>query len=252
MAIQRIFFVGVCLLMAACTTGSQQSRNSVSSNENARLNLQMGVRYLDMGMLDVAKQKLERAYELDSDNVEIHNALAVLNERIKKNQSARFHFEKAMELSPENASVKNNYGRFLCKQGDLEKGIQLLNEAFNLPLNNRKWFALTNLGICYVKQEKQELAEQAFRQALQSKSNYAPALMQMQNISYRKRNYLSARAFMERYLAVAKQTPESLWVAIQTERALGNRELTDRYRQQLLRLFPASQQAQQIRSAINR
>ncbi len=37
------------------------SRETLSSAEKAKLNLQMGARYLDMGMLDVAREKLETA-----------------------------------------------------------------------------------------------------------------------------------------------------------------------------------------------
>jgi type IV pilus assembly protein PilF len=56
---------------------------------------------------------------------------------------------------------------------------------------------------------------------------------------------------MERYLSVAKHTAESLWLAAQTERALGNNKLAADYSQQLLTSFPSSQQAQQIKSAIS-
>ena len=38
--------------------------------------------------------------------------------------------------------------------------------------------------------------------------DFAPALQEMQKISYENRQYLSARAFLERYLGVAKHTPK--------------------------------------------
>jgi len=176
----------------------------------------------------------------------------VLNERLQQNNVARSHFEKAMELSPENASIKNNYGRFLCTTGHYREGLELLQQAVTMPLNNRKWFALTNIGLCDLKQRELKKAEQAFRKALQENSGYSPALLEMQKISYQSRKYMSARAFLERYLAVAKHTAETLWVGFQTERALGNKTLAEQYRQQLLVLFPASKQAQQVRTAINR
>jgi len=119
-----------------------------------------------------------------------------------------------------------------------------------MPLNNRKWFAYTNIGLCEMRQGQQQLAEGYFRQALQENRSFPPALFEMQKISYRVRNYMSARAFLERYLAVANHNAETLWFAVQTERVLGNKELSEEYREKLLNQFPASKQAQQLRTSI--
>ena len=56
--------------------------------------------------------------------------------------------------------------------------------------------------------------------------------------------------WLERYLAVAKHTPETLWLAVQTERALGNQELAEKYRETLFSRFPASKETQQLKTAI--
>ncbi len=245
----RLIIPGYFLLLSACATTSNNS--SMSNKEKAVLNLELGARYLEMNMLKVAKEKLERAYQLDSGNANIHNMLAVLNERIQQNDIARYHFEKAMELSPENASIKNNYGRFLCTTGHYQDGLRLLQQSMAMPLNNRKWFALTNIALCYLKQGERKLAERTFRKALQENPSYAPALLEMQKISYQNRNYMSARAFLERYLAVAKHTAETLWIGFQTERALGNKTLAEQYQQQLLVLFPGSKQARQVSITVN-
>lgn len=247
-----VILAGILSFGIAGCVSTSGAKDSMSRKEKAVLNLQMGVRYLDLGMLKVAKEKLEIAYELDSRNADVLNALAVLHERLKQYDYARYYYQEAMGLNPDEASVKNNYGRFLCERGNYSEAMELLNQAAQMPLNSRKWLPLTNLGLCYLRQNQQPQAETEFRKALQLQPNYAPALLEMQQISYQQRNYLSARAFLERYLSVAQHTPQTLWVAFQTERALGNRELTEKYRQELLRLFPASEQAQQIRTAINR
>nr|WP_305906626.1 type IV pilus biogenesis/stability protein PilW [Methylomarinum sp. Ch1-1]MDP4519319.1 type IV pilus biogenesis/stability protein PilW [Methylomarinum sp. Ch1-1] len=231
---------------------SSGSKDALSDQEQAALNLQMGTRYLDMGMLQVAKEKLEKARELDSGNANIYNALAVLHERIEQFGAAREYYQEALALDPDNPSSKNNYGRFLCEQGNYSEGVVLLEQTVQMPLNNRKWIAFTNLGLCYVQLNQSEQAERAFRQALELQPDYAPALLEMQRISYQQRNYMSARAFLERYLGVSQHTPKTLWIAVQTERALGNRKLVEKYQQQLLTLFPGSEQAQQVRTAVNR
>jgi type IV pilus assembly protein PilF len=95
-------------------------------------------------------------------------------------------------------------------------------------------------------------AEGYFRQALQVNPEYAPALQEMQKISYHHQQFMSARAFLERYLSVSKHTAETLWFAYQTERALGNAQAADDYKQQLLTLFPASKEAFDVKTAISK
>jgi len=239
------------LLLGACGL-LPDTRETMSNAEKAKLNLQMGARYLNMGMLDVAKEKLEAAVRLDSSNPETHNTLAAFYERIKKYEEANDSYQAAMKRDADSFSIKSNYGRFLCEQGQFEKGMALLQQSMESPMNNRPWFALTNMGICYVKQNNSSRAEEYFRQALQTQPDYSPALQEMQRISYQNQQFMSARAFLERYLSVAKHTPETLWIAFQTERALGNSKVSEEYREQLLSLFPASKEAQQVKTAISK
>lgn len=247
--VKKILVTLLCMFLYSCTA-TKGSVGTTSKEEIADTNLQLGMRYLELNMLKTAKERLDFALSMDSKNEEIHNALGVLYERLKQYDVAGGYYKNALKINPDSASINNNYGRYLCERGDHVQGMQLLQKALNKPLNNRKWFAYTNIGRCELTQGKQDFAEGNFRQALLLKGSYSPALFEMQKISYRKRKYMSARAFLERYLAVAKHTAESLWIAVQTERALGNKQLSDEYRETLFNRFPASKEAQQLKTAI--
>jgi type IV pilus assembly protein PilF len=244
--------LAITSLSAACSLLPGDGKESMSNAEKAKLNLQMGVRYLDMGMLDIAQEKLEAAQSLDSGNAEIYNALAVFYERIRDYEEASDSYRSAIDKDPGNFSTKNNYGRFLCDHGETEKGIKLLKEALDSPMNNRTWIALTNTGICLEKQNQIQSSEEHFRQALLLNGEYAPALLEMLKISYNNQQFMSARAFLERYKGVAAHTPTTLWYAFQTERALGNTQAADEYKQQLLTHYPTSKEAQEIKTAIDK
>jgi type IV pilus assembly protein PilF len=103
-----------------------------------------------------------------------------------------------------------------------------------------------------LQQNNRVQAEEYFRKALQSNPEYAPALKEMLKLSYDNQQYMSARAFLERYMAVAKHTPETLWYAFQTERAMGNYQAADEYQEQLINNFPTSKEAQDIKTAISK
>ena len=247
-SLKSLFVISLCVLMGACV--SSGTGQFVSDSEKAKVNLQLGVRYIELNMLETAKEKLSDAIALDANNAEIHNALGALYEKMDKYDLAGEYYEEALSLDENNETSQNNYGRFLCVKGDTKAGLDLLNKALTATFNTRKWFTYTNIGLCRLELKQTVEAEENFRQALKANEAYSPALLEMQKISYHDKKYMSARAFLERYLGVAKHTAETLWYAIQTERSLGNEEMTEHYRSQLLQDFSASKEAKQIKTAI--
>jgi len=241
-----VFITLIVCIMSGCIS-SNGSKSELSDEQQAQLYLKMGARYLEMGMLKTAKENLEKAEAIDSNNASIQNSLGALYEQMKMFSDAKKHYQNAVELDKESYSAKNNYGRFLCERGDYEAGMQLLKDALLVPLNNRKWFAYTNIGRCELRKGKTKEAENNLRHALQLNKHYAPALFEMQKISYHSEKYMSARAFLQRYLAVDEHSAETLWYAVQTERLLGNMKAAEDYKDKLFSLFPLSKQARQLK-----
>ena len=234
----------LALLVAALTACGSES--NIKSNNSEDVHLQLGVRYLSMNKLELAKENLLQALKNNSDNAQAHNALAFLYEKLNQYDKARDHYRTALDLVPDDLSIKNNFGRFLCEQGEHEQGMELLSEASSSPLNDRQWLALTNVGRCQLAMGQKQLAETYFRQALQLNNAYAPALSEMQKIAYQNGDFWAAKGFLQRYLGVATHTAETLWFAAQAERALGNKELAKEYKNLLLEKFPLSNEAKKI------
>lgn len=215
------------------------------------IHLQLGVRYLSMNKLELARENLIQALNENSGNAQAHNALAVLYEKLNQPDQAKDHYETALDLQPDDLSTMNNFGRFLCDHGEFDKGMNLLSEASSNPLNDRQWLALTNAGRCQLGIGQKQSAENYFRQALQVNSSYAPALSEMQKIAYEKGDYWSAKGFLQRYLGVADHTPETLLFAALTERALGNKELAKEYKNLISEKFPLSNEAKKLAGVTN-
>jgi type IV pilus biogenesis/stability protein PilW len=198
-----------------------------------------------MNKLELAKENLLQSLKINSDNAQAHNALAFLYEKLKQFDNAKKHYEIALDLMPDDLGVQNNFGRFLCEHGDYDEGMDLLAQASSSALNDRQWMALTNAGRCQLGLGQKQLAENYFRQALQLNNAYGPALSEMQKLLM-KRRLLGGKRFLQRYLGVEEHTPETLWFAAQTERALGKKELARQYRNLLLEKFPLSNEAKKI------
>ena len=203
----KLFLLNLCIcFLTACAT--TDDTKSVEGNA-ANVYLQLGVRYLNLNKLEIAKENLQHAIRLDSKNAQAFNALAFLDEKINKIDDARTHYQTAIALTPDDLGVKNNYGRFLCEQSETENGMALLIAAATDGLNERPWLAMTNLGRCYMKLAKYQEAETYFEQALQLNQNYAPALLEMQKVNYHQGNFSEARVYLNRYAQASEHTPES-------------------------------------------
>ena len=110
---------------------------------------------------------------------------------------------------------------------------------------------MTNAGVCMANKPDNELAERYFRDAIERRPSYGEALIQLAALKYRTDDPLTARAFLQRYLASNPASPAVLALAIQIEKELGdNRAVTD-YMNQLLRDFPDSPEARQTMTSQN-
>jgi type IV pilus assembly protein PilF len=246
--LKKLNRIVLCLLpitLAACSTAVE--REEVDA---ANVYLQLGVRYLNLNNLPAAKENLELALDSDSESMPARTALAFLYEKLNKYNEAKAQYEHALNLDPNNLNVQNNFGRFLCDRREFEKGMALLTKASADMLNETPWMAFTNAGRCQMAMGDKPKALTFFEKALQINPNYAPALQEMQRISYQNGEFKAARDYLERYLTVAQHTPESLWLAIQTEGALGNDLLVKEYTDLLVTKFPYSNEAKQIKSTL--
>ena len=239
------------LLALALTSCASLTGNSAKEEELASIHLQLGVRYMDLNKLEIAKENLLLAQEKDPNNAQVHNAFAFLYEKLNDYDKAEEQYENALDLTPNDWSVQNNFGRFLCERGEYEQGMALLTQAISTQLNDRQWLALTNAGRCQLGTKQTQSAKSYFKQALILNNAYAPALLEMQKLSYQSGEYWAAKGYLQRYLSVASHTSGTLFFAVYTERALGNEELAKEYRNLLLEKFPLSDEAKQIKPALH-
>ena len=241
-----------CLLLAVVLTSCASStENATKNDDSASIYLQLGVRYMDLNKLEIAKENLQLAIKKDPNNAQVHNALAFLYEKLNDYDKANEQYEKALDLTPDDWSVQNNYGRFLCERGDYEQGMALLTQAISTQLNDRQWLALTNAGRCQMAMKQQQNAKAYFKQALNLNNAYPPALLEMQKLSYQSGDYWAAKGYLQRYLSVASHTSGTLFFAVYTERALGNVELAKEYQNLLVEKFPLSDEAKQIKPVLH-
>ena len=112
--------------------------------------------------------------------------------------------------------------------------------------NDNAQVPLTNAGVCMANKPDYDMAEKYFREALEFKSSYGEALIQLSSLKHKTGNDLHARAFLQRYLISNDPTPAALFLGIQIETKLGDDRAATDYSNQLLRDYPDSNEAKFI------
>ncbi|MDE2089920.1 MAG: type IV pilus biogenesis/stability protein PilW, partial [Gammaproteobacteria bacterium] len=218
-----LVLVSVAYLSAGCTPSYQPREEQQSTaTKAAEINTQLGIIFMQQGKRDLALKKLKQALRQDSGLPSAHEAIAILYQELGETRKAGEHYEEAARLDPKDPIIQNNYGAFLCSQNKVKQAERHFMIAIKNPLYKTPQDAYTNAGLCMLRIPDRNKAEGYFRKALQVDPKAPIALREMARFNYHAAHYLNARAYLQRYMAVAPQTPDTLWLGIRIERKLGD------------------------------
>jgi type IV pilus assembly protein PilF len=246
--------LGLCLALGACAGGGARSdssapgdSHSVSRSEAAaKINLQLGVGYLQQGNLPIAKEKLERARSQDPHNPEIHGAMALLDQRLGKDKEADKEFRTALELDSHDPSMLNNYAVFLCSHQRPDEGVRYFEQAASNPLYRTPWAAYTNAGVCMRAAHRDADAAQRFARALQSNPAYSEAVYQASDLDFQQQKLADARFRIDVFLLTNPATADLLLLGYRIAQVQQDGVAQQRYGARLTQEFPGSDQARAL------
>ncbi len=240
-------------LLAACNANTDRVTGNIkptaTTNEAAGTNLRLAVEYMQRREYERALEKLDRAREADPNYALTYNTYGVLYQTLGDNARAEQNFKHALQLGGDDSATLNNYGRFLCQQNRPDEADKMFRNAVANPLYETPEIAMTNAGICMFGNKHAAEAEKYFRRALELDPRMPTALLYMSRLSHDQGESLRARGYMQRYTAVSKHSAESLWLGIQIEEKLGDKNASSSYAMLLRNNFPDSEQARTLRPA---
>jgi type IV pilus assembly protein PilF len=237
----------LAMLLAGCASRPQPLESDTDkSMVAAQANTQLGIEYMRENNYDLALSRLQKAIDEQPDYSVAHDVIAILYARVGNNELAEKHYRRGLQLNPDNADGHNNYGQFLCTQGRFDEAEKEFMVAASNPYYKTPQLPLLNAGVCMSGKPDRAAAEKYFRLALNKDLKFAPALYQMAELSFADKDYLKARAWLQRLDDASGQTAQSLWLAVRTEYALGDHQAWGNYALQLRSRFPDSDQARML------
>jgi type IV pilus assembly protein PilF len=233
-----LLFVGFLQACVAVQEGQTQDEKA------SAVNVQLGIGYMQQNKLDLASEKLTKALRQDPESAPVHNAYAILQERLKQMELAEVHYKEATRLDPRNSQAANNYGAFLCRTGREVESEKYFLQALDNPLYSTPEFAYTNAAICLLKVAQTDQARKYLDKALTERSDFAPALLTKAGLLFDEMDYADTQLYLDRFHLVAAPSPRSLWLSIRTALSIDSNADVSELVQRLETDYPDSEEYQ--------
>ncbi|MCB5184146.1 type IV pilus biogenesis/stability protein PilW [Methylobacillus gramineus] len=235
------------LVMTACAA-NEPNQSTEAARERARVHTELGAGYYAQNQIAVALEEFQDAARIDPTYAPAQNGLGLVYGTLREDVKADTAFKKALQLEPNSSETRNNYGSFLCSRNRIDESIIQFSEAVKNPLYVTPGVAYMNAGTCLLRKRDTKNAELYLQHALQIQPQLFQAGYQLAVIAYGRGQYDMARNYLRAGLESNSPTPEMLWLGIQLERQLGNRDAEASYALQLRRKYPNSEQTKLLLS----
>ena len=108
----------------------------------------MALGYLQQEDFVQAKLNLDKAFEHDERYYLVHSALAHFYQLQGDTEKAKQAYLQAIKLDDKQGDVYNNFGAFLCGQGEFEQAYSQFNAALAAPNYYHQADTYENIALC--------------------------------------------------------------------------------------------------------
>lgn len=241
-----VLSVSLALALFACAGQKTKSPGDTILPQTPESMVKDAQRFLKQDNPERALNNVLLALKQDPENVEAYNVAGQVYQKYAQPELADKYFKRALELSPDSATIRNNYGIFLCAEKEYEKAEENFLVAAASGHPHATEVSYTNAGLCALRIPDLDRAAQYFRAALEADPHLAVPYYQLAYINYNKKRYPQAERNLQSFSSYTAHTSKSLWLGIQIERALGNKQKEDQYTYLLQQKFPDSQEARKL------
>lgn len=250
--ISSLIVAALSLALSACVTQEFENdetplvKTQTNNDEMAATRISLGLGYLKMGNMAQAKQNLKKAKRFSPDMVQVYTAYAHYYETVGEHDLTIASFEKALSLKSDDADTLNNYGVYLCRQGQTEAAEEQFLKAIAVPSYVLVAKSYENLSSCFLQKDNFVKAKMYLHKALMHSPSNSSILFQMVRLHYAMAELPQAKIYEQRFEKVTRRfTPQSLALAFKVYWKLGQRRTAKNYGAMLVKMYPQSWEAQQ-------
>lgn len=145
-------------LLSACVSHSDTSNFDKQAAAKARVELALG--YLQQQNGSQAKLNLDKALSYAPKYALVHAALAYFYQQQGDMERAKQAYLTAIKLDDKQGDVLNNFGAFLCAQGEYQAAYKQFTQALNSPQYYHQADSYENLALCALSAKDQKIYQE--------------------------------------------------------------------------------------------
>ncbi len=198
---RRSLFSTFFILISCCWMGC----SSAEKKESAVLHMRLGVSEYESGDFPQALKELLQAENLDPSNPLIQNNLGLCYLMRDRPDLAELHLKKAVQLEKKYTEARNNLARVLIalkKYDEADQELKIVLEDLTFPGVEK---AYVHLGISRFERKNWNLAEQAFKKAVEYKKDSCLAWDYLGRVSFEKKNYSEALNLFDKSVTLCQR-----------------------------------------------
>ncbi len=239
-----VVILSLLLVISGCVTTESGSMIDKADDAKAlEVSVQLARTYIREGNWNAAKRHLKVALELDDDNAESYEALALVFQNTGEFEFAEENYKKSLALNGNASRVRNNYGAFLFQLQRYSEAAKQLELVVEDTLYSQRLAAFISLGRCYTLLGKYEEARDQYRRAYLMNRNDHALAFELANAYFLLEDYVTAQQYYDVYRRSTKQQPaRALWLGIRLADKFNNSNALSSYSLALKNLYPVSKE----------
>ncbi|WP_239502594.1 type IV pilus biogenesis/stability protein PilW [Vibrio astriarenae] len=239
-SIKKVIAIMTGLLpLLGCITVSDNPKAEVKSDpiEMSESRIELGLGYLQQGNMPKARENLEKALKHSPDYYRAQISMAHYFDTVGETDRADKLYRTSLRHHPKNGNVLNNYGTFLCKQGEFDQANDYFNRAIKQPYYYLVSASYENAALCALKAGKKNKASYYFQRTLDHDPYRARSILQLSKLEIQNDDLSKARLRLIGFHQHFGVQIASLKLLIELEEKAGNTSLKNKYENLLNQLI---------------
>ena len=258
MNVFRLLIVSLAILsLQACVTVEESRFSKKASPEKAVENYtQLGLGYLQKGRPDWARDRLQRALEIDPNDPQANDAMGLVWQTEGELDLAEDSFKKALREDPKFTLARHHLGRLYARMKRYKEARDLLSEVANDRYYNNRVGAYNDMALNFFRMGNSQGAIEAYTQSLRLAPYNVDALVNISTLLFEAQRYDESLKYFDRFDRLVERdqtehTAHSLWLGI---KLLTIHQQTSRgvaLAAQLKQRFPDSEEYRMYQESLN-
>lgn len=252
--IQGLVLILSCALTACVTTSNSSLTKKADPDAAVEKFVQLGMEYIRRGELHLARKRINRALEINSESAQANAALGLLYSQEGESEKAEQSYKRALELDGTYTRGRSYYGAFLFSAKRYQESLVQFELASKDTKYEGRSQIFSNIALCYLRIDKKDKAIEAYEETLRLDRNNGRALSGITEILIQTNKYEQAQRYYNRLVRLIrdrdmKHSAQSLWLGIRIANYFGSYPQAKALSDMLANLYPDSEENALLQSS---